>query len=211
MRFFIYCMIVVLLDFIAGCVSENIVKSQHVLQVPEVRQTPVRLLVADFNEEVNSNSLGGVFGVWDADPSDETQYCKQFYSFDSRNGRNDSFLGLMYDVESLEPAFNGFWMRLAGLNLVDYDSLEFDVKGDTDTGFTSLFKVELKNSDGEADSFYVKNITDQWQTVVISLSEFKQITDWTDMHEFVIVFEDMRSTELVGTIYIDNISFVKNR
>lgn len=211
MKFFIYCMIVVLLDFVAGCVSDSIVKSQHATQVTEVRKTPARILVADFNDEENSNNLGGAFGVWEADPSDETQFCKQFFSFDIRYERDNSFLGLIYDVECLEPAFNGFWMRLAGLNLVDYDNLEFDVKGDTDTGFTSLFKVELKNIEGDADSFYVKNITDQWQTVVIPLRVFEQISDWSDMHEFVIVFEDMKSTQLTGTIYIDNISFTKKQ
>src|SRR3989338_6354852 len=70
------------------------------------------LLVDDFDRGEKPNALGGDFGSWDKDPSDPTQRC--VIAFDKANafGNAGYSLRLDYDVDSPNPAYNGFWMKL---------------------------------------------------------------------------------------------------
>jgi hypothetical protein len=51
-----------------------------------------------------------------------------------------------YDVESPNPAYNGFWMKLNALDATSYNALMFYVKGDPQVGFSQRVKIELKDS-----------------------------------------------------------------
>ena len=167
------------------------------------------LLIADFNSGEKPNNIGGDFGAWNKDPTDFTQGCTE--SFDSANRYGDSgfSMKLDYSVDSKNPAYNGFWMSLNGVDASKYDSLAFRVKGDAKIGYTTVFKVELKNAAKQVGRYYVTNITDQWQEVVIPLAEFKGLTDLSNMSEFVIVFEDRIASNKKGVVYVDDIKFVK--
>lgn len=167
------------------------------------------LLVADFNSGEKPNNIGGDFGAWNKDPADFSQGCTE--AFDAANRSGDSGFGMKldYSVDSKNPAYNGFWMGLNGIDASKYDSLAFWVKGDPKAGYTTVFKVELKNASKQVGRYYVTNVTDSWQEVVIPLTEFKGLTDLSNMSEFVIVFEDRIASNKKGAIYIDNISFVK--
>jgi hypothetical protein len=56
----------------------------------------------------------------------------------------------------------------------------------------------------------ISNITPDWQEIVIPLAQFNGLTDLTSMTEFVVVFDDMTCAgKKQGTIYIDDIAFVK--
>ena len=165
------------------------------------------ILVDDFNRGEKPNALGGDFGAWDKDPSDPTQGCK--ISFDKGNAFGGVGYALMldYDVDSPNPAYNGFWMKLEGIDISQYKKLSFFVKGDAVKGFTPQIKLELKNTKAEVGRYLLKNLTDKWQQVSVSLSEFVGLTDLKGMTEFVIVFDDITSTKKVGTVYIDEITF----
>ena len=165
------------------------------------------MLVDDFNRGEKPNALGGDFGAWDKDPSDPTQTCT--IAFDKANafGGVGYALRLDYDVDSPNPAYNGFWMKLEGIDISQYKKLSFFIKGDAEKGFTPQIKLELKNSKKEVGRYLLKGITDKWQQVSIPLSEFVGLTDLKGMTEFVIVFDDITSTVKVGTIYIDEITF----
>ena len=113
-----------------------------------------------------------------------------------------------YDVDSANPAYNGFWMFLQELNASDYKNLSFQAKGGSE-GCTRVFKVELKNKKGQVGRYYVTNLTDEWQKITIPLSDFKGINDFSGLTEFVIVFEDRMVSKKVGTLYIDEITFAK--
>ena len=75
------------------------------------------MLVDDFNRGEKPNALGGDFGAWDKDPSDPTQTCT--IAFDKANafGGVGYALRLDYDVDSPNPAYNGFWMKLEGIDI----------------------------------------------------------------------------------------------
>ena len=53
---------------------------------------------------------------------------------------------LDYDVDSPNPAYNGFWMKLGNLDASAYNTLNFYIRGIADTAFTKRVKIELKDS-----------------------------------------------------------------
>lgn len=164
------------------------------------------LKVADFDSGAKPNNLGGDFGAWDKDPTDLTQTCLDSFSSEMKCGDKGYSLKLTYDVDSPNPAYNGFWTKLQNQDLKGYKELVFFVKGDEQKGFTRRFKVELKNPT-QVGSFLVSGITSEWQKVVVPLKKFKRITDWSQMTEFVIVFDDLTSNPKEGIIYVDDVYF----
>ena len=165
------------------------------------------LLVDDFDRGQKPNALGGDFGSWDKDPSDPTQKCTISFDKAGAFGGVGYSLKIDYDVDSPNPAYNGFWMKLQGSNVSSYAKLTFYIKGDGPRGFTPQIKLELKNGQQEVGRYLLTGITEEWQQVTIPLSEFQGVTDWSGMTEFVIVFDDLTSTKKVGTIYVDEIAF----
>ena len=164
------------------------------------------LKVADFDSGQKPNNLGGDFGAWNRDETDLTQSCVDSFSSEVKYGDKGYSLKLVYDVDSPNPAYNGFWTKLQNQDVKDYKELVFFVKGDEQKGFTPRFKVELKNPT-QVGSFLVTGVTSEWQKVVIPFQKFKAITDWSQMTEFVIVFDDLTSNPKEGVIYIDDIYF----
>jgi len=164
------------------------------------------VLVDDFDDGKKPNVLGGDLGAWNKDPADPTQYCRD--SFDQANaiGGFGYSLRLDYDVDSPNPAYNGFWTKLQNLDLRPYKALSFYIKGDARKGYTDQIKVELKN-DKERGTYVVKGITEQWQKVSVPLAEFDGLSDWSKMTELVIVFDDITATRKIGTLYFDEIMF----
>jgi len=169
------------------------------------------LLIADFDTGDKPSNVGGDFGSWDKDPADFSQGCSE--SFDSANRHGDSgfAMKLDYSVASKNPAYNGFWLGLPNIDASGYDNLAFWVKGDAKAGYTTVFKIELKNAAKQVGRYYATNITDQWQEVVIPLSEFKGLRNANNLTELVIVFEDRIASNKKGVIYIDDIRFTKNQ
>ena len=81
------------------------------------------------------------------------------------------------------------------------------IPGDPDAGYTNVFKVELKNGSRQTGRFYVSAVTDKWTKTTIPLTDFRGIVDFSELLEFVIVFEDTRTTVKDGIIYVDDIAF----
>ena len=164
------------------------------------------LVVDDFDRGKKPNKLGGDFGAWNKDPDDPTQFCRNGFDKTNAYGKVGYCLRLDYDVDSPNPAYNGFWSKLSSIDLRPYKQLTFYVKGDSSKGYTDQIKVELKN-ERETGRHVVKGVTDQWQQVSISLKDFTGLSDLSKVTEFVIVFDDITSTKKVGTIYVDDIMF----
>ncbi|MBN2189858.1 MAG: hypothetical protein JW728_01440, partial [Candidatus Aureabacteria bacterium] len=160
------------------------------------------LVVDDFSDNYMLNCLGGTLGTWEKDNTDITQKCR--YKIAEEDG--NKVLRLEYDVDSPRVAYNGYWTNLNSANLHPYKYFAFKVKGDSASGFSRLFKIELKNSE-EVGSYIISGVTDRWQEIQIPLEEIKGITDWRDMKEFVIVFEDNRVTDKEGVLYFDDFVF----
>ncbi|MEK7812602.1 MAG: carbohydrate binding domain-containing protein [Candidatus Desantisbacteria bacterium] len=179
------------------------------------------LLLDDFNDgdmyNDVSNSLSKSFGSL---PHGDypTGSCKASIYSDQNNvyGRTGASLQLSYDVSAVSDSgtgsFSGYCSPLAGYNLSSYNYLSFWVKGEVNN---VLFKIELKGTGSPAAVYitdYLDNgVTADWQKVVIPLDAFCNVTNLSQIEEFVIVFEHSSSkannSPLSGTIYIDDILF----
>ena len=179
--------------------------------VPVEKETGGKgLVIADFDSGDKPNNIGGDFGSWDKDPADETQFSQMAFEGDDALGNPSGYsIRLDYDVDSPNPAYNGFWMKLNGEDGTPYSALSFYIKGDPEKGFTKRVKVELKDMSNQPAPYIVTGITDQWQKVTVPFDKFRKITDWSALNEFVVVFDDINSNPKTGTVYIDHITFAK--
>lgn len=168
------------------------------------------LVIADFDTGDKPNNIGGDFGAWDKDPNDETQGTQMSFDTDDSQGDASGYaIRLDYDVDSPNPAYNGFWMKLNGEDATAYNTLDFYVKGDAKAGYTKRFKVELKDMTNKPSSYIVSGVTDQWQKISIPFEKFRRIENWNSLNEIVFVFDDINSSPKKGSILIDQITLSK--
>lgn len=222
--------------FHAGCsqgFSQQVMEEDSAQKKAPVSEKtlPHTALIADFEAENEKiiNNLGGESGDWNMNLADiNNSYTDPKIVFmEGKNGTQTKVLKLAYSVDSELPAQNGFWTKLKGFDASPYDHLEFEIKGDAQTGFTERFRLELKKC---LDSQCVEKVsgsakipvTDAWQTVSIPLNVMTGLIDFSDpqawktprasykpLDELVIIFNDGYVTKKRGGIYIDNIRFVK--
>jgi len=176
-----------------------------------VREYSEEIIAANFDSGKKPSNLGGNFGAWNKNLSDTAQWCKKDFDNVTKHGDAGFAMKLDYSVDSPNPTSNGFWMALRNLDVSKYDNLAFWLKGDAKAGYTTVFKVELRNAGKQTGRCYVTSVTDQWQEAVMPLSEFKGLTDTSNLTDFVIVFEDKMASNKRGVIYIDDIRFTKNK
>ena len=169
------------------------------------------LVISDFDTGDKPNNIGGDFGGWDKDPNDETQGTQMSFEPDDALGDPAGYaISLNYDVDSPNPAYNGFWMKLNGEDASKYNTLNFYIKGVAANGFTKRVKIELKDMTNKPSPYIVSGITEQWQKISIPFEKFRRITDWSALNEFVVVFDDINSNPKKGTILIDQVTLSKN-
>lgn len=168
-----------------------------------------QLIVADFNSGAKPNNIGGDFGCWTKDPNDPMQGCIESFDRANRYGSAGYALRLIYSVDSKNPAFGGLWMRLQNLDATKFDALRFRVRGDASMGYTTVFKVELKDAMDQSSHYYVRGVTDRWQDIVVPLKGFEGMANLVRLKEFVLVFEDAIATSKKGVIYLDDVRFTK--
>ena len=165
------------------------------------------LLIADFNTGDQPNNIGGHFGSWDKDPNDETQGCQMSFEAEDALGDDTGYsIHLDYDVDSPNPAYNGFWMKLNNLDATAYNTLDFYVRGAKDAPFTKRLKIELKDSTMKPSQFIIAGLTSEWQKFSIPFEKFARVKDWSALSEFVVVFDDLNSNPKAGTIFVDHIT-----
>jgi len=168
------------------------------------------LIVADFNSGDKPNNVGGDFGSWNKDPNDDTQTCNMSFEADDALGNAAGYsLKLDYDVDSPNPAYNGFWMKFNGQNATEYNTVNFYVRGEGLNNFTKRVKLEVKDMNNRPSPYIVSGITEKWQKISIPFEKFRRIQDWSALNEFVVVFDDINSNPKQGTILIDQISLSK--
>lgn len=168
------------------------------------------LVIADFDTGDKPNNIGGDFGGWDKDPNDESQGTQMSFDTDDSQGDASGYaIRLDYDVDSPNPAYNGFWMKLNGEDATAYNTLNFYVKGDAKAGYTKRFKIELKDMTNKPSAYIVSGVTDQWQKISIPFEKFRRIENWNSLNELVFVFDDINSSPKQGSILIDQITFSK--
>ena len=94
------------------------------------------------------------------------------------------------------------------LNLAKFKVLGFSVKKANYQDNISL-RVEFTNVFKEKSEVYLKNIAHKWQDYKISLSEFKDISEWSDMLNVSFIVEEWNVKDKRGIVYIDNIRLLR--
>jgi len=170
------------------------------------------LVVADFEKGERTTRLGEEVGTWDGFPNDSTQGCTMKFEADDALGMSGGrSVRLDYDVDSPNPAYNGFWVKIGNADVSGFDTVSFYVKGDGQKGFTSKIKVELKDKKHGKASFLVENITDKWQKISLTLDPHSLDPNQKQpFEEFVIVFDDINSRPKTGSLLFDQIEFSKS-
>lgn len=186
-----------------GCQTWPAVAADLASQSPEPR---ARLMVADFDHPGHLTNLGGPFGGWEADPNDPTQGCRIRLTETERLGTSGYGLMIDYDVDSPNPAYGGFWMKVPAIDLRGFTTLSIALKGDPQRGWTKRLALELKDRRHVA-RFVLDGIEAQWKRMQIPLSVFAAIKGIRRVDEVVLVFDDQTVTEKLGTLYVDEIVF----
>lgn len=174
-----------------------------------------RLVLHDFNHSGLSNNIGGVSGAWTSQADIEAGQVQLELTSQERRGHNGNALHIAYELDPEKSSTTGFRMSLNGLDGVNYDHLEFWVKGDVRKGYARSFKVSFQRPFNECKvleqrgSYVVRDVTDQWQRITVPLNIMNGITDWTDLKEFAISFHSRRSDIKEGAYYVDNIALIK--
>jgi len=171
-----------------------------------VAPATVPRVIADFNRPGHRTNAGLPYGAWNSDPGDPTQFCRVRLMETERIGPAGFGLMIEYDVESPNPAYNGFWLKLPDVPLAAYHTVSFAVKGDAPRGFTRRLRLELKDRSHVA-RFLLDGIEAQWKQFRIPLNAFEGIETLRAATEFVIVFDEETVTEKVGTVYLDDLVF----
>ncbi|MDD5596165.1 MAG: hypothetical protein PHY94_08005 [Candidatus Omnitrophica bacterium] len=111
---------------------------------------------------------------------------------------------------NFDPASKEIYsIDLNNLNVARFKALGFSVKK-TNFRDTISLRVEFTNAFREKSEIYVKNIPYKWGDYTIPLSEFKNITDWTDMSSIAFIVEEWNTKESNGVVYIDNVGLLKD-
>lgn len=195
---------ILLLGILVVAILPVVSKSCNKEGVEKVKE----IIAADFDSGDKPNNLDGDFGTWDKDPNDETQSAVMAFSEDDAGNQGGFSLQIQYDVDSPNPAYNGFWMKLGGMDATPYSEIRFFLKGDAEAGFPDKVKVEVKVQDNkQVGIYYAEDLSESWKEYVIPFSALSRIKDWSSVSEFVLVFDDINSKPKQGTIYLDQVSF----
>lgn len=101
-----------------------------------------------------------------------------------------------------------FSLDLKKLNLVPYKALTFAVKKTNETDMVSL-RVEFVNAYKEKSEVYLKDIQDKWQEYKIKFSDFKNISDWSEMMNLLFTVEVWNARGKKGVVYLEEVRFLR--
>lgn len=226
-----------LLGFLPHCSAERAVKVYQVQPdgALTVKDEPARSFITeteavidDFEDEEPRNYLDGESGTWNLTPdNEEVSITNEIVDMDGPENSRKA-LKITYDLEADEVAKAGYWTKLRDFDARKYDHLSFDVRGDSEAGFSDVFLIEMKKFknaeriDKIKGTHIVRGITGEWQTVTIPLNLFTGLFDQTnpkiwetpklahkDLDELVINLESRRVSQKTGTLYFDNFKFIK--
>jgi hypothetical protein len=136
-----------------------------------------------------------------------------YFSPKAKGLPSETALFILYDPAKINFNFNpvkkeSFTINLNRLNLNRFKALAFSLKN-TDKKDRVSLRIEFTNSFKERSEIYVKNIPEKWQDFKISLLDFKNIADWSEMKSVSFSVEEWNACKERGILYIDNVRFLK--
>lgn len=126
--------------------------------------------------------------------------------------RSETALVLLTDSAKINFHFDParketYELNLNRLNLARYRFLEFSVKK-VNYNNVSL-RVEFTNVYNEKSELYFKDIPNKWHTYKVNLSQFKRVSDWTEMASLTFSVEEWNVRQKKGVVYLDNVRLLR--
>ncbi|MBM3251781.1 MAG: hypothetical protein FJZ11_03260 [Candidatus Omnitrophica bacterium] len=115
-------------------------------------------------------------------------------------------LRLVYNFKENSPQVRNFSLYLPSINLENSDSLKFSIRGYRN-GFPRIIKIALENRKKEKSVYYLDDINTKWQNITIDLSEFKEISDWTNITKLSFIIEAWNTDNNKCSVLIDDVRF----
>lgn len=94
------------------------------------------------------------------------------------------------------------------LNLTKFKALGFSVKKAVLQDNISL-RVEFVNSFKEKSEVYIKDVPHKWHDYKIPLSDFKNISNWSELSKLSFIVEEWNVREKKSIVYLDNVRFLR--
>ncbi len=156
------------------------------------------LLVDDFCDGDENNSLNGEMGTFTSAPSCAASVAPAFSS-----GR----MRVDYDVSAGPGCFSGYYSRTT-LDLNPYRTLAAQVRGERcgEVAAISARTVTVGTDKLKVGDFLLDGITDRWQEVRIPLAASTVVTDWARGDSYVVAFEAGQGASQ-GTVWWDDVAF----
>ncbi len=118
-------------------------------------------------------------------------------------------LKLEYDFSDSSEKIKSIALDLPVINLSDYDTLEFSLRGDKLKGFNSLIKIELESKRREKKDFYLRGVQSNWKIFKFPISELIPLSSFSDLSRISFIIEGWNAETEKGRIFIDRIIFTK--
>jgi len=117
--------------------------------------------------------------------------------------------GLVSVAYNFEDSFSSekkFSLSIPDIDASKYKRIQFSMRG-KEEGVPGVVKVVFENNKNEISTYYVQGVGLTWRKVDIPLSEFRQITDWTNLQNISFVLEVWNVDNRKGILLIEDISF----
>lgn len=130
-----------------------------------------------------------------------------------KNPNTETALFLTSDPAKINFHFNPakkevYSITLNNLNLNSYRALGFSLKKFPYNGRVAV-RIELTNAFKEKSEVYLTEIPHRWQSYKINFSQFKKISDFSQMDNLSFIVEVWNTAQDKGIVYLDNIRFLR--
>jgi len=119
---------------------------------------------------------------------------------------NNGPIRIPYNLGYPYPSIKTFSLVIPKVDMAKYSSLQFSVRG-LEEGYPGIMRVELKNNKNETASVLLQDVHLEWKNFKIPFTEFKHITDWSNLAEISFILESWNAEKKKGVILIDDVCF----
>ncbi len=136
-----------------------------------------------------------------------------FNIYRRKNAGSEISLVLLADAVKINFNFDPAKKEIYSLNLNKLDLTKFKVLGfavkKENYQDNVYLRVEFTSNFKEKSEIYIKDVSTRWRDHKIKLSDFKNISDWSQMLALSFIVEQWNVKEKKGVIFVDNIRLLR--
>lgn len=144
-----------------------------------------------------------MMGTWEHNILDAAQSVRHEIS------ANAAEVDVLFDVDSSLPAMGGFWLKIEGHDLSEYESLHLWMRAESDPPFTGNIALQFTDKDNRKAPYLLSGVRSEWKEFEVPLQKFRRIRDWSEVKTFEIVIDDIHARPKKGVLFLKEVSVVK--